>query len=66
MAEKLYKIKFTQTRVTKEAVPHTFEEGKVYEVNAASRDRWIRRGCAVDVTEEATAVPTKKAEGDKK
>lgn len=65
MAEKLYKIRFTQTRVTKEAVPQTFEEGKVYDVNAASRDRWIRRGCAVDVTEEATAATTKKTATDK-
>jgi hypothetical protein len=54
------KIKFTQTRTTKEAKPQTFKEGEVHDLPEPSANHWINRGAAVEVEEEKAKAKTTK------
>ncbi len=49
------KILFTKTSTVQQGDGHgeTFEEGKAYDLPAASCERWKRRGVAVDASADA-------------
>ena len=57
------KIKFTQDAVaTLREVPEVvFQSGAIEDLAPASADRWIRRGVAVEVSDETPKKVTKKA-----
>lgn len=59
------KVKFTQTRTTKEKNPVTFREGEVHDLNTASAQHWINRGVAVEVEVHGKKVsePTPQSRG---
>ena len=49
-------VRFTESRTTREAQPQNFEAGKVYDLPAASCERWVRRGCAEHVAAKPAAA----------
>lgn len=49
-------VRFTHLRITREAEPQRFEAGQVYDLPAASCERWVRRGCAEHVAAKPAAA----------
>ena len=44
-------VRFLKTRTVQDGTGTTYMEGKVYAMTRASADRWIRRNCAVEITD---------------
>lgn len=47
------KVRFTDTVVTNQTPPQTFEKGKVYDLSPDAVARWQRRGKAEPVGDDA-------------
>jgi hypothetical protein len=55
------RIRFTQDRTTKEAVPQTFKKGKSYDLSEASARHWLNRNVAIEAADEPEPEPKPKA-----